>query len=341
MTPLPSRPSFPRRGPRGPRAFPLLATTVALLLGGCAPETDGTGEEPAPAGDPQVLAGTFQVSLVAPVAATDGQAASAGYTTLVGKVYDGAQPSLLVWKEAAVSGACRLLTPRVPACDTPCGGSAACVEDNQCQPYPTSRAVGTIVVKGLRTAAGASEFSMTPLSNTYQPPASVSLPYPALGEGEEVRLEAAGAYYPAFALSARGISPLVLDAAPLALQRERALTLRWTPPGAGTGTSVHVKLDISHHGGTRGKIECESPDTGALELSAPLITQLLDLGAAGFPSISVTRQAMGTVTITPGRVELRVASEVVRPVEVPGITSCNEDADCPTGKHCRTDLTCG
>ena len=294
-----------------------------------------------PLGDPNVLVGTFQVSLVPPVAASRGQAATPGYTTVVGKVYDGPAPSQLVWEQAAQAGECKLMTPRVPFCSTPCGGSAVCVEDETCQAYPTAHSVGAIQVTGMRTDAGATSFSMSPIANTYQPPGTVTLPYPAFQEGDEITLTAAGSFYPGFTLQGHGITPLQLQEDTLTLQRGQPLALSWTPPGQTDVSTIHVKLDVSHHGGTKGMIECDSADTGSLQLPATLISSLLDLGVAGFPTIIVTRESVGSVTIVPGRLDLLVSSDIEHAVEIPGLTSCSANSDCPSGQTCRSDLTCG
>ncbi|WNG19081.1 hypothetical protein [Cystobacter fuscus] len=333
------------RGPTPPSVLRAVAAALGLLLGGCGTQDDtppeDTPPDSTPTGDPNVLVGTFQVMLVPPVAASNGQTETPGYTTVVGKIYDGPSPSQIIWQQAAQGGDCKLTTPRVPFCGTPCGGSAVCVDDDKCQAYPTARAVGTIQVKGLRTASGATGFSMSPIANNYQPPGSVSLPYPAFSEGDEIVLTAAGAYYPAFTLEGRGITPLQLLDGTLTLQRGQPLTLHWTPAGQADVSTIHVKLDISHHGGTKGMIECDTADTGSLQLPAGLVTQLLDLGVAGYPTIIVTRRSVGSVTIAPGRVDLLVSSEVERAVVVPGITSCSGNSDCPSGKTCQPDLTCG
>ncbi len=278
--------------------------------------------------------GTFQVKLVAP---TD---AGAGYTSVVGRVQDGPTPSAIVWEQRAADGDCRLLVPRVPFCATPCGGSAACVENDRCQSYPTAQAVGTVTVTGVRTSDGATTFDMTPVANTYQPAGGVMLPFPAFAEGEAIHMAAAGsAWTSAFALDARGISPLALTTSPVRIQTGQALDLAWT---AGTQSSprITVRLDISHHGGTRGKIECDTADDGSLTIGASLLTQLVSLGVAGYPTIVVTRVASGSTAIRAGRVELTVSSEVETAVEIPNLRSCTSDTDCDGGT-CRADLTCG
>lgn len=335
----------------------LLVAGLALALSACgtesgSSETDGgtggtggtgdtgdTGNTGGP-GDPAILVGSFQVQLVAPVPASGNTPASDGKTSLVGKIFDGPSPAALIWETGTQAGDCRLLTPRVPFCSTPCGGSAVCVEDETCEPYPMAGSAGTITAKGIKTTAGASGFAMEAIANNYQPPAGVTLAYPAFAEGDEVSLSASGDTFVAFDVSARGIRPLELTNQTIALVADQPVTLTWTPAADVDASKIHVKLDISHHGGTKGKIECEVADSGSLELDGGLIGELLDLGVAGFPSIIVTRKATGSTTIVEGRVDLVLSSAVERFVTIEGLTSCTGDTDCPDGQTCQEDLTC-
>jgi len=305
--------------------------------GGDSPDA---GSPDASTGDPSILVGTFQVRLVPPVPASGSTPETPGYTAVVGKVYDGPTPSQIIWEEGTKEGTCQLFTPRVPFCSTPCGGSAVCVEDETCKDYPSAHSAGQVTAKGLRTKSGETTFTMSPIANSYQPPAGVQLAYPAFDEGGEITLEASGDYFSAFTLKASGISPLVLESDMIVLSPNQPVQLKWTPPAKAEISSIHVKLDISHHGGTKGMIECDSEDTGSLELPASLLTELLNLGAAGFPSIIITRKAVGATTIAPGRVDVIVSSEVEHAVQIPGLTSCTEDTDCPSGQTCQSDLTC-
>jgi hypothetical protein len=288
----------------------------------------GTGQ-----GDSSQLVGSFQVK------ATPATSVVEASTAVVGKVYDGATPSTVVWENPQVDGACTLSTPRVPFCTTPCGSSGACVEDDTCQAYPIARGVGSVTVTGVKTTGGDSSFTMTPIANTYQPPGSVSLAYPPFAEGDTVTFSAAGDYFPAFTLTSKGVAPLALTSTSLGLNMGKALNVTWLPGSAGTA-NIHVKLDISHHGGTKGQIECDSDDTGSLTVTAPLITKLLGLGVAGYPTVIVTRQALGSSVISAGRVELDVYSIVEQAITVEGLTSCDADEDCPSGQTCQTDQSC-
>ncbi len=87
-------------------------------------------------------------------------------------------------------------------------------------------------------------------------------------------------------------------------------------------------------------IECETADSGSLELDGALITELLDLGVAGFPTIIVTRESTGSVVTALGRIDLVLAAKIERAVTIAGLVSCTEDADCPDGQTCQPNLTC-
>jgi hypothetical protein len=282
-------------------------------------------------GDSSQLVGSFQVTLRP--ASDLGEAR----TNILGKVYDGPTPAATILEKPQVDGACTLTTPRIPFCNVACGGSSVCVEDDTCLAYPTAHGVGTVTVTGVKTTDGQSAFTMTPLANNYQPTASLA--YPPFAEGDAVTIAAAGDFFPAFSLTSKGIAPLALTSTELALKSGQPLALAWTQGATGT-SSVHVKLDISHHGGSKGQIECDTDDSGSLSISATLITQLLALGVAGYPTVIVTRQAVGSTTISAGRVELVVSSVVEQAVTVDGLTSCTDADDCPTGQTCQTDLTC-
>ena len=212
------------------------------------------------------------------------------------------------------------------------------MEDDTGQPYPAAHGVGTVPARGIQLATGETEFTMDPVANNYQPGGGLKLAYPPFAAGDEVRIEAAGDFFPAFTLTAAGVAPFALTSGAITLAADTPIDLAWT---AGDDTTrVRVKLDISHHGGTRGMITCETADSGALTIDGGLVGELLDLGVAGYPTIILTREAVGATTITAGRVELVVSSSIEQAVEIPGLTSCTADADCADGQTCQPDLTC-
>ena len=276
--------------------------------------------------------GAFLVSLIAPTES------AAGRTSLLGTIYDGPNPSPVIWDETATSGDCRLITPRNPFCQQSCGGSAACVADDSCQAYPGRITVGTVEVTGLQTTDGANTFSMDPIANNYQP-VGITLAYPAFAEGDNITVSADGSTATeAFTISAQGIGQLEILNDSIVLADGQAIHLQWTPPGNSSIAEITVSIDISHHGGTKGLIECETADDGSLEIAASLLDQLKALGIAGFPSMEVTRISKGTNA--EAMVDLVIQSMIKRDLEIPGLISCSGNEDCPDGQTCGADLKC-
>ena len=277
--------------------------------------------------------GNFQVSLVAPTPI------SQGFTSVLGALYNGPTPSPLNWKETAKSGSCTLLTPKAPFCEPACGSGATCVSENKCQDYPKAVAAGKVTVTGIKTKAGATEFTMDPQNKSYQPAGGLVLDFPPFAEGDAVLFSAAGdTVTAAFTIPAKGIRQLQILNDSIVLADGKAISLQWTPPANPANSIVSVLVDISHHGGTKGKIECAGPDNGALEISAALVDQLKALGVSGFPKIEIARRAVGKSP--DNNAELVLESMVNMALNIPGLISCGDDVDCPDGKTCQKDLQC-
>lgn len=283
--------------------------------------------------------GTFSVQLIAPRVENDGTT-TPGYTSVLGKVYNGVVPETVVWDTAMTSGACALAIPRVPFCSPACGSDMACVADSTCAAYPSAQSVGSVHLDGVKTATSTG-IDLTAVANTYQA-AGVTLAYPAFAEGDSIKLTATGsAFAGAFTASSKGVATLALsNPAAIALVTGAPLALSWTAPAASISSTIHVQLDISHHGGSKGKIECDTADSGSLSVASALVDQLIGLGVAGYPTIIVTRAATGHAAVATGHVDLVVASEVEVPIVVPGVHSCTADDECTAPATCQDDLTC-
>jgi len=221
-----------------------------------------------------------------------------------------------------------------------------CVEDDQCAPNAEAQSVGRVTLSGLRQKAGSADIGIDPLGESvnarvYSTPGDIELPYPAFAEGDAIKLQAAGsAAFAGFNAAAKGIAPLELTTTTFPLKTGSALSLAWKAPTKADISRVGVDLDISHHGGTKGMIECDVADTGSLEIPAALVTRLLALGVAGFPTIKVTRSSVGKAETARGTVELQVLEQVEKAVQIDGLVSCTGPGDCPAGKTCQADLTC-
>jgi hypothetical protein len=282
----------------------------------------------------QDVVGTFQVQVLA-----DETGPTTGMTKIVGQVSDGAIPPNVVWTVTKEDGGCRLETPSVPFCDGGCGADV-CVADDECRPYPVGHSVGAVTLQGVKLTGGGSEIALKEIAKAYQPPAGTAIAYPPFGPNDDVSVHAAGGDYAAFELSTKGVDPLAFTSTDFELDTGKPLVLAWEGAENPKSSQMYVKLDISHHGGAKGLIECEVDDTGSLTISAALITELMGLGVAGFPSVVAMRQSIDTAQIAPGLVKLEVSSRTEHFVTVKGVSSCTADTDCPDGGKCQMDLTC-
>jgi len=270
--------------------------------------------------------GAFQVSLMA----------EDEYTSVLGKMYDGPLPSSMVFEEIASNGSCRLYERLFPFCDPDCGSLAACVEDDSCQPYPLALDIGTVTMSGLRTNDGKTSFSMDPINKTYQ---FSSVAFPPCNEGDPVTLSAAGSSsVPAFTLTIKGIVPLTLLNDTIKMIDGRPIELRWTPPTVTGISTIFVLIDISYHGGTKAKIECDCEDNGSLTIPAALLDSLKAFGISGYPKLEISRRAISTDTSA--KVKIVLESKVAKILYIPGIINCSLDTDCPEGQTCGADLRC-
>lgn len=321
----------------------VVVVSVAVLgLVACTPELTASADGGADAGrgstDSGVSLGGFTVKVTPTLVAKDG-GVTPGTAAIDGKVYDGPYPPLTQWDTKATVGDCSLVTPRTPFCSNGCGGSAVCVATETCQLYPTMQSVGTVAVTGVHTAAGSAAFNLSATSKSYYfytPP----LAFPPFAEGEVVHLTTAGGVYAPVSLEAPGIAPLELTTHEPSLSASANLALTWTAAAAGT-SRISVLLDISHHGGSKGQILCDTADDGSLEVDKSLVSSLLALGATGFPWMVVTRKATDVATIASGQLSLTVSSEVTENVEVPGLVSCSSSEGCPDGGVCKVpEYTC-
>jgi hypothetical protein len=123
------------------------------------------------------------------------------------------------------------------------------------------------------------------------------------------------------------------------VQAKQAVHLTWEAAAEGATSRIRIKLDVSHHGGSKGEIDCEVPDNGAFDIPEPLVTELLGLGLAGFPTINLNRIAVGTDANNP-HLSIALSSDITRAVDT-GVVSCLDASSCPDGQMCLDGGTCG
>ncbi len=259
-----------------------------------------------------------------------------GFTAIEGRVADGVVPAN-IRGVTTTDGQCKLLQGRTLFCDPACGAGQTCGEDGVCIAFPTSKSVGAVAVTGLPVA-----LTMMPTAVNFYSNGATTIPHPGFAAKTAIGLSAAGGTLPAFALRGEGVDALALDAGDIVVQRGSPVSLRWTASSTRAAVRLRFVLDLAHHGGISASIECDGvADTGAFDIPAALTTQLLDIGVAGFPTISASRRSVDSTDLAVGCVELNVLSKVDRTVTIPGLESCSDDMDCTGGKTCQADLTCG
>jgi hypothetical protein len=251
------------------------------------------------------------------------------FTDFVGQIYSGPQPPAEILTVDSEEAGCKLMVPKPPFCMGGCG-TGVCVAENVCIQRPTIVGVGTAVVTGFKDG----EFSIPqPDNKIYQ--ALPTLPANACSEGDALQIKT-----DKFTLQGKCIAPfeILSGMAKIPVKKDMPVKLTWKPPAQAGMSRVLIDLDISHHGGKKGEINCEVPDTGSFDIPATLATKLINLGVAGFPTIVVQRISATPSDTEPG-VKLQVLSGVEREVDT-GVVSCTGDMDCPPGQKCQPDLTC-
>jgi hypothetical protein len=323
----------------------LLVSACGSSGGGGASPADAATTKPsgdAAAADPAATVGAFDIRLVPMVPASGTTPATPDYTSIQGLVGSGPRVPNLQLNLAATEGECRLYTPTAPFCDPACVGGT-CVTGGKCIPDPQPRNVGTVTIAGVATQPGSAPVSMAPdpPAYFYQPNGDVKVSFPPFAEGAELMLSASGADVPAFKIAGKGIRLLeVPSQSPIPVTKGQPLPVRWTAPGKPELTRVEVTVDISHHGGFKGSITCDTADSGSLSIPATLVGKLIDLGVAGFPSVAIKRLATASAQTAAGRIDLNVTSERDVPLMIDGYTSCDEGIPCPMGKTCQQNKTC-
>lgn len=301
-----------------------------LGCGDSSSSSDGGGKDAGstpPASDGGNQLGGFTVALSDTFASVDGT------------VSDGPRPPLFQWGAKGTSGDCTLQAPKTFLCDPPCAaGREACVATNICKPYPTAVSVGEVTVSGVHPAVGTMPFTLSATDKNYYY-YTPELAFPPFAEGDVVTVSAAGGTGGPFVLEARGISPLVMSSQNLVVSGASDLTLTWESAKAAS-SKVAVLVDLTHHGGTKAQIVCETADDGSLVIPKTLIASLLNYGATGYPWIVLTRSSSGEKALTSGVVRLNLTSVVSQVVQVPGVVSCTESSACDGGTCKMPDRVC-
>ena len=257
------------------------------------------------------------------------------YTTIQGQISDGVDP-ITVSDVTMTAEGCEFLTPPQLFCDPGCTGGETCSADGTCVALPANRDVGEVTIHGLGV-----DVTMTARAPVYYYTFVGDLPHPAFTSSSVVTLSASGGDFSPFELTAPGVDPLHTEMTSVAIESGLGVELTWVAGQEQPGVRIEVELNIANHGGTPARVECVVEDDGAFTIPAELVTALLENGYSGFPSLRMIRQGADAKTTDPGCVELRLQSEIVLPVDIPGLISCSNNEDCPENQTCLGDLTCG
>jgi len=268
-------------------------------------------------------------------------------TIVSGVVKSGADPNSYVETPVSTAGGCTLFKLSAPSCANANNGDGCdtsaevCTGTDTCTKRPTNKNVGVVRVTGVETNTGTNSFELMNVSNSYNTPGDVLLTYPGISEGNAIKVSAAGADVPAFEVTAKGIGPLALGSASYQISTTAPLTVTWTVPNLSGDSRIQATVNVSHHGGSKGYIACDVADSGSLAISAEQIAGLINMGVAGYPTLTVVRRATGTAAIAAGQVVLSVESSVSPAFSVQGYISCLGDetvSPCGAGQSCNVDL---
>jgi len=253
------------------------------------------------------------------------------YTSVSGTVRDGVYPTDVIETLVVGNSTCAVYALALQSCSPLCSTSQVCVATNVCQEIPAKVSVGDVTVTGV----GPTTVALSQVSNQYQYAGDIT--YPGFNPGDSITLSATGGVYGAFGISATGVAPLVLGSDTYNLTPNAPITITWTPEAA-SNTRVAFVMNLSHHTGTTGYLKCDAPDTGSLTIPAEQVTQLINLGVAGYPTLTATRASVGEATVSTGSVLLMVTGGARPELTVAGYDSCVGDTDCPAAKpHCDTN----
>jgi hypothetical protein len=254
-----------------------------------------------------------------------------GLTVVSGAVADGVVPAVVL-QSTESAGDCEIVERVALFCDGGCPADQTCGFDGNCIPYPTNQDVGTVSIDGL--AAPVSMDPTSPGFNYYD----LGLPPIAYDPGALVTLRAEGATLPGFTLHALGLVPLDPPADEWVLSQATDSTITWAAPGGPVRSTVHLLVTIDQHGASPIQLACDFPDTGEGTVAASLVDTLVSSGVTGFPTASLERWTVDSTAMGEGCVQFDVSWAVGGDLRVEGFTPCTEQADCPPGQTCNTNL---
>jgi hypothetical protein len=297
---------------------------LLVLLMFCACLDNGNGGNPSKPNSTAASYGTFRIQLIP----ENKDAGDPADINIFGILCDGPSPPNIIFKEVMSSGPCKLMKAINPDCSSNCGLGYKCVADDSCMAEPKTLNVGKVTVTGLNVNKTMTPIVMDTSKSNYYQMLNVNPDYPPCAEGDTITLKAAGSQFAAaFTLKVLGVMPLEVLNGEILAEDGKPITLQWTPPKVKGVSTISVRINISYHGGTKGEIQCECEDNGALTIPGAMLDQLKSYGMAGFPIVEITRKAVGYDENS--KAQAIVECTITRLLTIPGIVSCNQNEDCP------------
>lgn len=255
-----------------------------------------------------------------------------GYSAVSGDISDGVIPATIL-ELVGEEGGCKLMHKKNPFCDPGCASDEACNHEGQCVRFPVELNLGTVTISGL-----ANPVSMEPAQpgNNYF---FTGLDHPGFAPQADITLMSTGGELNPITLKGRGLESIDVITTELEIKEGQDLPLSWTAPTVETEARVYVKINIDQHGNSPVNMTCDFEDTGSGLISGTLITQLINFGVSGFPTIDFYRRTVDKVEVSPagleaGCAEFRVFSHIGYTVNVANHTPCKKDSDCSEGERC-------
>lgn len=256
------------------------------------------------------------------------------FSIVDGKVANGVDPNT-VQEVVKTEGGCTLLRTEYPSCDPLCDPGFTCAKNLGCVPYPLQQDVGTVTIEGLEKLV---VMEPKPPSNSYF---DTQLPQPAFLPGVALHLTSTAGWAGELELFAVGSAPMEIVNPAWVVKDGEPLSFTWDPPPEGARTLVEVRVTLDQHGNTPVSLICDLPDTGAAQIPAPLIAELLSYGISGYPNARVSRRTVDSVSIPQGCIDFVAGAPRSPTVTVSGHYPCSKPDDCPPGLSCNLPIeTC-
>lgn len=268
-------------------------------------------------------------------------AAAVASTSIDGAVADAVVPITVLEALLRVEtegGDCALWRRNNPYCDPACAPGQTCTFEGVCVPYPASRDLGIVSIRGL-----VEPVEMEPVfpGNTYF---DTSLPHPAFANGELITLAMPGGAYGPLELHGVGVEALDMTGIEWVVEAGVDFTVRWPAPvGPVVRSEIAVAMSIDQHGVSPSALRCTFADDGEGTVPGAILGALVDVGVTGFPSGSIERYTADRApadhaALAGGCLDFRVVSPRTIALDVVGHTPCVSDNECPEGESCNEAL---